>query len=125
MINIKYRWFDHFVADIAILFLKIGINFCWSRYLLFEVNNTHGSGSGIFKFQIWIGEKKPRSVCIRIWIWIRNTSHMSSVVDPDPDLYWIRIQELPGSGSVFGIRIRINTCKYRIKWRNMMSDLRY
>ena len=24
-----------------------------------------------------------------------------SVVDPDP--YWIRIQELPGSGSVFGI----------------------
>ena len=23
-----------------------------------------------------------------------------SVVDPDP--YWIRIQELPGSGSVFG-----------------------
>ena len=30
-----------------------------------------------------------------------------SVVDPDP--YWIRIQELPVSGSVFGIRI--HTCK--------------
>jgi hypothetical protein len=27
------------------------------------------------------------------------------VVDPDPD--WIRIQRLCGSGSVFGIRIRI------------------
>ena len=33
---------------------------------------------------------------------------ISSVVypDPDPDHYWIRIQEPPGSG-----------CKYRIKWR--------
>ena len=28
---------------------------------------------------------------------------MTSVVDPDP--YWIRIQELPGSGSEFRIRI--------------------
>ena len=37
----------------------------------------------------------------------------ASVVDLDP--YWIRIQEL--SGSVFQIRIRIHTCKYRIKWR--------
>ena len=43
-----------------------------------------------------------------------------SVVDPDPDLYWIRIQELPGSG--FGIRIWIHTCKFRIKWRQKMSD---
>ena len=32
---------------------------------------------------------------------------VSSVVDPDP--YWIRIQELHVSGSVFGIRIRIHT----------------
>ena len=48
-----------------------------------------------------------------------------SAVDPDP--YWIRIHELPGSGSVFGIRIwiRIHTCKYRLKWRIKMSDLRY
>ena len=41
---------------------------------------------------------------------------------------WIRIQEFPGSGSVFGIRIgiRIHTCKYhRLKWRQKMSDLRY
>ena len=37
----------------------------------------------------------------------------SSVVDPDP--YWIRIQE--PYGSVFGIRIRIHTCKFRIKCR--------
>ena len=29
----------------------------------------------------------------------------------DPDLYWIRIQELSGSESVFGIRIWISTCK--------------
>ena len=36
---------------------------------------------------------------------------LDSVVDPEP--YWIRIQELPGSGSV--IRIRIHKCKYRIK----------
>ena len=43
---------------------------------------------------------------------------VSSVVDPDP--YWIRIQELPGSRSVFGIRIRIHTCKYRLKWRQKM-----
>ena len=50
---------------------------------------------------------------------------MTSVVDPDP--YWIRIQELPGSGSgsVFRIRIRIHTCKYRLKWRQKMYDLRY
>ena len=43
-----------------------------------------------------------------------------SVVDPDP--YWIRIQELPGSGSVFGIRIQIgiHTCKYKLKWRQKM-----
>ena len=34
----------------------------------------------------------------------------TSVVDPDP--YWIRIQELPGP--VFGIRIRIHTCKYTV-----------
>ena len=40
----------------------------------------------------------------------------TSVVDPDP--YWIRIQELPGS--VFGIQIRIHTCKYRLKWRQKM-----
>ena len=44
-------------------------------------------------------------------------------------LLWIRIriQELPRSGSVFGIpvRIRIHTCKYKIKWRQKMSDLRY
>ena len=31
---------------------------------------------------------------------------VSSVVDPDP--YWILIQEFPGSGSVFGIRIRFS-----------------
>ena len=34
--------------------------------------------------------------------------------------YRICIQELPGSGSVFGIRVRIHTCKYRIKWRPKM-----
>ena len=39
----------------------------------------------------------------------------TSVMDPDP--YWICIQELPGSGYVFGIRIRIHICKYKIKWR--------
>ena len=42
---------------------------------------------------------------------------------------WIRIRiyELPGSGSlsVFGIWIQIHTCKYRMKWRQKMSDLRY
>ena len=32
----------------------------------------------------------------------------SSVVYPDP--YWIRIQELCGSGAVFRIRIRVHTC---------------
>ena len=41
----------------------------------------------------------------------------ASVVDPDPD--WIRTQELPGSGSgsVLGIRIRIqiHTFKYSIR----------
>ena len=42
-----------------------------------------------------------RSVCI-------------SVVDPDP--YWISIQKLCESGSVLPIRIRIPTCKYRIKY---------
>ena len=34
-----------------------------------------------------------------------------SVVDPNPN--WIRIQDLCGSGSVFGIRIRIQTGKNR------------
>ena len=48
----------------------------------------------------------------------KKDSVESSVVDPDP--YWICIQELPGSGSVFGIQIRIHTCKYRIKWRQKM-----
>ena len=66
------------------------------------------------------------------WQWYRSWRTYSimyilivegSVVDPDP--YWIRIQELPGSESVFGIWIRIHTCKYRIKWRQKMSDLRY
>ena len=41
------------------------------------------------------------------------TQQFCSVVDPDQ--YWIRIQELPGFGSVFGILIKIHTCKYRIK----------
>ena len=39
-----------------------------------------------------------------------------SVVDPDP--YWIRIQELPGS--VFRIRIRVPISNSRIKWRQNM-----
>ena len=46
-----------------------------------------------------------------------------SVVDPDP--YWIPSQELSGSGSIFGIRIRIHTCKYRIKCRQKKEDLSY
>ena len=43
----------------------------------------------------------------------------NSVVDPDP--YWIRIPELPWSGFVF--RIRIHTCKYRIKWETKDARL--
>ena len=43
----------------------------------------------------------------------------------DPDPYWICFQELPGSGSVFWIRIRIHTCKYWLKWRQKMQDLSY
>ena len=46
-----------------------------------------------------------------------------SVVDPDK--YWIRIQKPSGSGSVFGIRIRIHTCKYRIKCRQKIKDKKY
>ena len=45
----------------------------------------------------------------------------TSVADPDP---W-NPYHFPGSGSVFEIRTRIHTCKYRIKWRQKMSDLRY
>ena len=41
-----------------------------------------------------------------------GSKYLYSVVDPDP--YWIHIQELSGSGSVFPIRIRIHTWKYRI-----------
>ena len=50
--------------------------------------------------------------------WIRNPVQYQMiririrVEDPDP--YWIRIQELPASGSVFQIRIQIHTCKYSI-----------
>ena len=35
-----------------------------------------------------------------------------TVLDPEP--YWIRIQELCGSGSVIRIRIRTHTCKKKI-----------
>ena len=57
------------------------------------------------------------------WSGVSNSTcwYWYSVVDPDP--YCIRIQELPGS--VIGIRIRIYTCKYRLKWRQKMQDLRY
>ena len=49
--------------------------------------------------------------------WPYTTVGETSVVDPDR--YWIRIQEPSGSGSgsVFRIRIRIYTCKHRLKWR--------
>ena len=40
------------------------------------------------------------------------SSGTGSVVDPDP--YWIRSQELFGSGYVFPIRIRIHTNKYTV-----------
>ena len=51
-----------------------------------------------------------------------SPAHIVSVSVVDPYSYWIRIQELPGSGSVFGIRIRIriHTSKYRLKWRQKM-----
>ena len=45
--------------------------------------------------------------------WAHNLNIVQiSVVDPDPN--WILIQELRTSGSVFRIRIRIHTGKYRI-----------
>ena len=40
-------------------------------------------------------------------VWVSSYRYCS-VVDPDP--YWIRIQELSGSGSVFRLRIRTHTC---------------
>ena len=45
-----------------------------------------------------------------------------SVVDPDP--YWICIQELSGSGSVFGIQIRIQiyTCKFRLASARLLGQ---
>ena len=54
-----------------------------------------------------------------LWIHIQELygSVFRSFMDPDPysGALWIRIriQELYGSRSVFGIRIRIHTCKYR------------
>ena len=46
----------------------------------------------------------------------------SSFVDPDPDPYWIRIQELSGSRSVFGIRIRIHTCNHTFNIDSITLD---
>ena len=44
-------------------------------------------------------------------MWIRIGSVFRSYLDPD--------------GSVFRLRIRIHTCKYRVKWRQKMQDLRH
>ena len=65
----------------------------------------------------------PFLMCTQYPSWLQSFLVKSSAVDPD--LYWIRIQELHGSGSICRIRIRIHTCKYRLKWRQKISDLRY
>ena len=52
-----------------------------------------------------------------------STKPIDSVMDLDP--YWIRIQELSGSGSIFGIRNRIHTCKYRVKPKMKAKDVRF
>ena len=62
-------------------------------------------------------DRRRETGYVRQETWHRRLD--ASVVDP----CWIRILELPGSRSVFWIWIQTN--KYRIKWRQKMSDLRY
>ena len=73
-------------------------------------------GAGIVDQQLYHPRSHPTIPLVDQMIPVEKIiSFPTSVVDPDQ--YWIHFQELPGSGSVFRTRIRIHTCKYRIKWR--------
>ena len=86
-----------------------------------------------FFLQLIFYESKKESLILIQYYVLYELSYFYKVkYDPKHNVtvqsvLWIRIciQELLGSGSIFGIRIRIHTCKYRIKWRQKMSDLRY
>ena len=84
-------------------------------------NGRGGGGVGALKLELYDGFKSV-NVTIRLTaLHSPNTIHFlhkptssfimipTSVVDPYP--YWIRIQELSRSGSLFRKRIRIHTCK--------------
>ena len=56
--------------------------------------------------------------CLFVLLFHTSTQCCRSGTGSELDPYQIRIQELCGSGAVFRIRIRIHTCKNRIKYRD-------
>ena len=82
-------------AEMSFLLQRFGF------YIIIRIQNPYWAQSKIQHLKI---RQQGRGVC--------------SVVDPET--YWIRIQELPGSVFRIPVRIRIHTCKYRLKWRQKM-----
>ena len=78
-----------------------------------EIFKMHQDTESETKFCNYLSLKSLYALAV-LWIQIRIGSVLY------PYRYWIRIQERPGSGSVFGIRIRIHAWKYKLKWGQKM-----